>query len=181
RVTVFPGIPAMYMALANHPRAGDYDLISLQLCVSGAGPLYAEVQDRFEKLTGARLIEGYGLTEAGPVTHCNPVVGRRHSRCIGLPLPDTEARVVDPETGTPVAAPEDGGELQVRGPQGVKGYWNQEAETAAAGEVQSAQAGGVPHGAAEDLGRQGAAAEAPRRGIEARPRRDGRHERWVRG
>src|SRR2546422_1019235 len=131
RVTVFPGIPAMYMALANHPRAGDYDLISLQLCVSGAGPLYAEVQDRFEKLTGARLIEGYGLTEAGPVTHCNPVVGRRHSRCIGLPLPDTEARVVDPETGTPVAAPEDGGELQVRGPQVMKGYWNQEAETAA--------------------------------------------------
>ena len=131
RVTVFPGIPAMYMALANHPRAGDYDLISLQLCVSGAGPLYAEVQDRFEKLTRARLIEGYGLTEAGPVTHCNPVVGRRHSRCIGLPLPDTEARVVDPETGTPVAAPEDGGELQVRGPQVMKGYWNQEAETAA--------------------------------------------------
>src|SRR5207245_7363138 len=60
RVTVFPGIPAMYMALANHPRAGDYDLISLQLCVSGAGPLYAEVQDRFEKLTGARLIEEIG-------------------------------------------------------------------------------------------------------------------------
>jgi len=131
RVTVFPGIPAMYMALANHPRAGDYDLLSLQLCVSGAGPLYAEVQDRFEKLTRARLIEGYGLTEAGPVTHCNPVVGRRHSRCIGLPLPDTEARVVDPETGTPVSAPEDGGELQIRGPQVMKGYWNQEAETAA--------------------------------------------------
>src|SRR5206468_5614168 len=105
RVTVFPGIPAMYMALANHPRAGDYDLISLQLRVSGAGPLYAEAQDRFENLTGARLIEGYGLTEAGPVTQCTPVVGRRHSRCIGLPLPDTEARVVDPETGTPVAAP----------------------------------------------------------------------------
>jgi long-chain acyl-CoA synthetase len=131
RVTVFPGIPAMYMALANHPRAGDCDLSSLRLCVSGAGPLYAEVQDRFERLTGARLIEGYGLTEAGPVTHCNPVVGRRHSRCIGLPLPDTEVRVVDPETGIPVADPEDGGELQVKGPQVMKGYWHQEAETAA--------------------------------------------------
>jgi long-chain acyl-CoA synthetase len=131
RVTVFPGIPAMYMALANHPRAGACDLTSLRLCVSGAGPLYAEVQDRFEKLTGARLIEGYGLTEAGPVTHCNPIVGRRHSRCIGLPLPDTEVRVVGPETGDPVAAPEDGGELQVKGPQVMKGYWHQEAETAA--------------------------------------------------
>ena len=61
----------------------------------------------------------------------NPVVGRRHSRCIGLPLPDTEARVVDPETGNPVAASEDGGELQVRGPQIMKGYWHQEAETSA--------------------------------------------------
>jgi len=131
RVTVFPGIPAMYMALANHPRVGDCDLTHLRLCVSGAGPLSAEAQDRFEKLTGARLIEGYGLTEAGPVTHCNPIVGQRHSRCIGLPLPDTEARVVDPETGNSVADPEHGGELQVKGPQVMKGYWRQEVETAA--------------------------------------------------
>ncbi len=131
RATAFPGIPAMYMALINHQKVGEYDLTSTRFCISGAGPLFAEVQERFEKLTGARLIEGYGLTEAGPVTHCNPIVGQRRARCIGLPVPDTDARVVDPETGHPVAAPEDGGELQVRGPQVMKGYWNQEAETAA--------------------------------------------------
>ncbi len=131
RTTAFPGIPAMYLALINHQKVGEYDLTSTRFCISGAGPLFAEVQERFEKLTGARLIEGYGLTEAGPVTHCNPIVGQRRSRCIGLPVPDTEVRVVDLETGRLVTAPGETGELQVKGPQVMRGYWNQEAETAA--------------------------------------------------
>jgi len=132
RVTAFPGIPAMYMAIANHRKAAEYDLTSLRYCISGAGPLFAEVQDRFERLTGARLIEGYGLTEASPVTHCNPVVGQRRSRCIGLPLPDTDAQIVDFETGRRVLAVGEEGELQVRGPQVMRGYWRHRSETDAA-------------------------------------------------
>ncbi len=131
RVTAFPGIPAMYTAITNHKKTIAYDLTSIRFCISGAGPLFAEVQERFEKLTGGRLIEGYGLTEASPVTHCNPIAGQRRSRCIGLPVPDTGARVVDFETGLrPLPAGEEG-ELQVKGPQVMRGYWNQEAETAA--------------------------------------------------
>ena len=131
RVTAFPGIPAMYHALNNHPKVGDYDLTSIRLCISGAGPLFTEVQERFEKLTGARLVEGYGLTEASPVTHCNPIVGRRNARCIGLPIPDTDARIVDMETGQRVLPHGEIGELQVKGPQAMRGYWRHEAETAA--------------------------------------------------
>jgi long-chain acyl-CoA synthetase len=129
RVTALPGIPAMYLALNNHPKVAEHDLTSIRYCISGAGPLYAEVQERFEKLTGACLVEGYGLTEASPVTHCNPVVGQRRSRCIGLPVPDTDARLVDADAGRPVAVGEIG-ELQVKGPQVMRGYWNKEAETA---------------------------------------------------
>ena len=130
RITAFPGIPAMYLAVNNHPHVTRYDLTSVRLCISGAGPLYAEIQDRFEKLTGARVVEGYGLTEAAPVTHCNPVVGARHSRCIGLPLSDTDARVLDPDSGG-LLGPGQVGELQVRGPQVMRGYWRDEDETAA--------------------------------------------------
>jgi len=131
RVTAFPGIPAMYLALNNHPKVAKHDLTSVRFCISGAGPLFAEVQDRFEKLTGASLVEGYGLTEAAPVTHCNPIVGRRRSRCIGLPVPGTDARVVDLETGCPLEKAEEIGELQIKGPQVMRGYWNQDAETTA--------------------------------------------------
>lgn len=131
RVTAFPGIPAMYLALNNHPKAGEYDLTSVRYCISGAGPLFAEVQERFEKLTGARLVEGYGLTEAAPVTHCNPIVGKRRSRCIGLPVPGTDARLVHLETGAPIVKAGESGELQVKGPQVMRGYWKQDAETAA--------------------------------------------------
>jgi long-chain acyl-CoA synthetase len=89
-----------------------------------------EVQRRFEELTGARLIEGYGLTEASPVTHSNPVTGRRKLGSIGLPLPDTEGRIVDLETFEALE-PGQEGELVVRGPQVMKGYWNRPEETAA--------------------------------------------------
>jgi long-chain acyl-CoA synthetase len=129
RVTAFPGIPAMYLALNNHPKVGEYDLTSVRYCISGAGPLFAEVQERFEKLTGAALVEGYGLTEAAPVTHCNPIVGQRRSRCIGLPLPDTDVRVMDLEQGNREVAVGETGELQVKGPQVMRGYWKKDDET----------------------------------------------------
>lgn len=132
RVTVFPGIPAMYSAINNHHHLEQYDLQSVRLCISGAGPLHPSVQDRFEALAGARLVEGYGLTEAGPVTHVNPinrVTGERRRRSIGLPLPDTDAKIMDVETGERELPTGEVGELAVRGPQVMRGYWNRDEES----------------------------------------------------
>ena len=130
RPSLFPGAPIMYQTLAHHPDVGKYDLSSIEACISGAAPLAPEVQRDFEAVTGGRVVEGYGLTEASPVTHCNPVHGERRNGTIGLPFPSTEARVVDPETGTPQLAGEVG-ELVVRGPQVMAGYWERPEETAA--------------------------------------------------
>lgn len=132
RVTVFPGIPAMYSAINNHQHLERYDLRSLRLCISGAGPLHRSVQERFEALTGALLVEGYGLTEAGPVTHINPlhpVAGERRQRSIGLPIADTDAKIVDVEKGERELAVGEVGELVVKGPQVMQGYWNRADET----------------------------------------------------
>ncbi|HID89276.1 MAG TPA: long-chain fatty acid--CoA ligase [Anaerolineae bacterium] len=126
----YPGVPAMYIAINNHPKVGRYDLTSLQACCSGAAPLPVEVQQRFQELTGARLVEGYGLSEASPVTHSNPAFGENRIGTIGIPWPDTEAKIVDVETGERVLPPGEAGELCVRGPQVMKGYWNQPEETA---------------------------------------------------
>ena len=128
RPTMFPGAPPMYVALINHPDLKKYDIRSIKACISGAAPLPREVQERFEAITGGRLVEGYGLTEASPVTHANPIWGRRKNGSIGLPFPDTEAKVVDSETGEEVPRGEVG-ELIVRGPQVMRGYWNQPEET----------------------------------------------------
>ncbi|NTV63189.1 MAG: long-chain fatty acid--CoA ligase [Oscillochloris sp.] len=132
RCTIFPGVPALYIGIINHKDVTDYDMRSVRVCVCGSAPLPLQVQERFEALTGGRLIEGYGLSEASPLTHGNPVHGRRKVGSIGLPFPDTEAVILDLETGEP--APFDGesrGELCVRGPQVMQGYWNRPAETAA--------------------------------------------------
>jgi long-chain acyl-CoA synthetase len=131
RVTVFPGVQVFYKAIGDHPRAGDYDLKSVSACISGAGPLMKEVQDRFEARTGARLAEGYGLTEASPVTHCNPLRGTRKPGTIGVPAPSTDARITDLETGERELPPGSEGELCVKGPQVMKGYWGREDETRA--------------------------------------------------
>jgi long-chain acyl-CoA synthetase len=131
RITAFPGIPSMFSAMSNHPRMADYDLRSVRFCITGAGPLYADVRARFEKASGAHLVEGYGLTEAAPVTHCTPIDGQAELRCIGLPVPDTDARVVDCNNRDRVLPPGDVGELQVKGPQVMQGYWNHPEETAA--------------------------------------------------
>ena len=128
RPTIFPGVPTMYVAINNAPDVSRYDLKSIKACISGAAPLPVQVQTRFEHLTGGRLVEGYGLSEASPVTHCNPVYGRRKASCIGVPFPDTEAKVVDLETGDdlPVGAT---GELAVKGPQVMREYWQRPEET----------------------------------------------------
>ncbi|PZN07901.1 MAG: long-chain fatty acid--CoA ligase [Bacillota bacterium] len=132
RPTMVPGVPTMYVALMNHPRFRQIDVSSIEACVSGAAPLPLEVQERFEASTGGQLVEGYGLTEASPVTHCNPPDENKRNGTIGLPLPDTDARIVDIETGTKVLGPGEVGELCIRGPQVMKGYWNRPEETARA-------------------------------------------------
>ncbi|MFC4766420.1 long-chain-fatty-acid--CoA ligase [Effusibacillus consociatus] len=127
--TLFPGAPTMYIALLNHPDLEKYDLSSIKACISGSAPLPLEVQERFEAITGGKLVEGYGLTEASPVTHANPIWGHRINGSIGLPWPDTIAKVVDPATLEEVE-PGKAGELIVKGPQIMKGYWNRPEETA---------------------------------------------------
>ncbi|MBB3108657.1 long-chain acyl-CoA synthetase [Paenibacillus phyllosphaerae] len=127
--TIFPGAPTMYIALINHPDIRNYDLSSIRMCISGAAPLPHEVQERFEAITGGRLIEGYGLTEASPVTHANNIWEKRKFGSIGIPFPDTIAKIVHPETGEDVPEGQIG-ELAVFGPQVMKGYWNAPTETA---------------------------------------------------
>ncbi len=131
--TIFPGVPAMYIAINNHPDVGKYNLHSITGCLSGAAPLPVEVQTRFEQITGGQLREGYGLTEAAPVTHGNPIYGLSKAGSIGFPLPDVEARIVSlapAADGTfPVLGVGEVGELVLRGPQVMIGYWNQPEET----------------------------------------------------
>ena len=128
RPTIFPGVPTLYVAIVNDERSQRYDLSSIDVCVCGGAPLPAEVKRDFEALTGGHLFEGYGLSEASPVTHAVPHDGRSRVGSVGMPLQNTDARVVD-EHGNPVPVGEDG-ELVVRGPQVMKGYWNREADTA---------------------------------------------------
>ena len=123
----------MYQTLLANPDLGKYDLTSIRVCISGASSLPPQVQKRFMEVTGGLLAEGYGLTEASPVTHCSPVDKTMRTvkvGSIGLPLPDTDARIVDAETGTKPLAVGETGELAVKGPQVMKGYWRQPEETA---------------------------------------------------
>jgi long-chain acyl-CoA synthetase len=129
--SLFPGIPALYLAIANYPHVRRYGVAAIRVCVSGSAPLPVEAQEAFEKLTRGRLVEGYGLTEASPVTHSNPLNGERRVGSIGLPYPSTDARIVDTETSAALA-PGAVGELVVRGPQVMRGYWNKPDETAQA-------------------------------------------------
>lgn len=130
--TVFPGAPPIYVAINHCPDVGRYHLRSIKACISGAAPLPVEVQTTFEQLTGGKLVEGYGLTEASPVTHCTPIYGRRVAGSIGLPLPDTDMKIVDLETGEQELAAGEVGELCIHGPQVMAGYWNRPEETARA-------------------------------------------------
>jgi len=132
RPKLFHGAPRIYNAIVNAPQAANYDLRSIEACISGSAPLMLETARKFKELTGGNLVEGYGLTEASPVTHCNPVFTPALNRIgtIGLPFPDTEDRIVDLETGLHEMAPGEAGELIIRGPQLMDGYYHQPAETA---------------------------------------------------
>jgi long-chain acyl-CoA synthetase len=131
--TLFPGVPRLYISLNEHPQTPSFDLKSLKACISGAAPLPTAVAKEFERITGgAQVVEGYGLTECSPVTHANPVHGTRKEGHIGLPIPDTQCRLVsleDPDREMGVGEP---GELCIKGPQVMLGYWNRPEETALA-------------------------------------------------
>ena len=131
-VTLFPGVPNLYQVIINNPdvRLGKYNLSSIKACISGSAPLLAETKTRFEALTGGKLVEGYGLSEAPTATHCNPIFGLNPPGSVGLPLPDVECRIVSPEDGTTDLPAGEAGELLIRGPQVMQGYHNMPDETA---------------------------------------------------
>ncbi|NGQ96780.1 long-chain fatty acid--CoA ligase [Brevibacillus sp. SYP-B805] len=129
RPTLFPGVPTMYVAVNSHPQAVAYGISSIRLCVSGSAPLPVEVIKEFEEKTEGVIIEGYGLSEASPVTHFNPLEKRKPGS-IGTVVPLTEARIVDLQEGTTELGPHEYGELVIRGPQVMSGYWNLPEETA---------------------------------------------------
>jgi long-chain acyl-CoA synthetase len=129
RPTIFPGVPNMYMAINNFRGVRKYGIDSINACISGSAPLPVEVQEAFEKLTRGRLVEGYGLTEASPVTHANPLNGQRKLGSIGIPLPSTEAAVLDLRRGRKEVEPGQIGELAVRGPQVMMSYWKDKKAT----------------------------------------------------
>jgi long-chain acyl-CoA synthetase len=128
RVTIFPGVPTLYTAINNHPDVKKFVLGSVKLCLSGAAPLPLEVAETFEKLTGGRLVEGFGMTECSPVAIANPLYGTRRTGSIGIPLPETDAKIVDLETGASLDVGKDG-ELVIKGPQVMLGYWGRPDET----------------------------------------------------
>ncbi len=129
--TIFPGVPTLYNAINNHPdvKAGKYDLSSVKACISGSAPLLRETKEKFEALSGGKVFEGFGLSEAPTATHCNPLLGENRTGSIGLPLPDVDCKIIsldDGETELPVG---EIGELVINGPQVMKGYHNMPTET----------------------------------------------------
>jgi long-chain acyl-CoA synthetase len=132
KASIYPGVPTMYNAINNNPDviAGKYNLGTIKACISGSAPLMRETKEKFEALTGGKLVEGYGLSEAPTATHCNPLYGDIRTGSIGLPLPDVDCRIISLEDGvTPLKVGEEG-ELCVQGPQVMKGYHNMPTETA---------------------------------------------------
>ncbi len=129
RASIFPGVPTMYIGVIHHPKVKDYDLKSVKACISGAAPLPMDVQLQFGEITGGRLVEGYGLTEAAPVTHCNPITGERRAGSIGLPPPDVEAKIVDYGIAGDARGPGSARRSGAR-PASDEGYWQRDDETA---------------------------------------------------
>lgn len=128
--TIFHGVPTMYVAFNGVPDIQRYGFHSLRMCMSGGAGLPVEVRQKFESITGGKLVEGYGLTETSPVTHINPPSGSPKKGSMGLPIADTEARIVDLDTGTREMPVGEVGEIVIRGPQVMRGYWNKPEETA---------------------------------------------------
>jgi long-chain acyl-CoA synthetase len=131
RPTIYPGVPAMYNAINNHPdvKAGKVDVSSIKACISGSAPLMRETQATFEELTGGKLVEGYGLSEAPTATHCNPLYGMSKEGSIGVPFPDVDARIISLDDEVTVLETGEIGELVLKGPQVMKGYLNMPTET----------------------------------------------------
>jgi len=127
--TVFPGVPTMYMAIASHPEIGKYNLSSLKFCGSGGAPLPVEVQEKFERLTGCKLVEGWGMSETSPTGTTNPLAGKRKVGSTGLPLPGIVIEVVDVGDPMKLLGPGERGEICIRGPNVMKGYWKKPKET----------------------------------------------------
>ncbi|MGV3487975.1 MAG: long-chain-fatty-acid--CoA ligase [Tuberibacillus sp.] len=127
--TSFPGVPTMYIAITNHPKAEEYGINSIRVCNSGSAPMPLGIMRDFEGKTGAFILEGYGLSEASPVTHCNPSFAERKPGSIGIGIPQTEYKIVDVETGTTELPYGELGELVIKGPQVMKGYWHMPEET----------------------------------------------------
>lgn len=128
--TVFPGAPSLYISLLQQKDIAKYDLSSINVCVSGSAPMPVEYMAQFEERTGTAIAEGYGLTEASPVTHFNPLQGESKPGSIGLPFPDTDAKIVDMDVGGEALPPGKRGELAIRGPQVMKEYYNRPDATA---------------------------------------------------
>ncbi|MED3836176.1 MULTISPECIES: long-chain-fatty-acid--CoA ligase [Peribacillus] len=127
--TMFPGAPTMYIGLLNHPDIAKYDLSSINACISGSASLPLEVQEQFEKITGGKLVEGYGLSETSPVTHANFIWDQpRVKGSVGLPWPDTDSAILSLESNEELP-PNEIGEIAIKGPQVMKGYWNRPDET----------------------------------------------------
>ncbi|OKH87518.1 long-chain fatty acid--CoA ligase [Thalassospira sp. TSL5-1] len=131
KVTIFPGVPTIYTAINNSPETVKYDLSSVRCCISGGAPLPVEVKHQFEDLTGAKLVEGYGLSEASPVCTCNPILGTNKEGSIGIPMPGAGVEIRSLDDKTRVVADNEKGELFVSGPQVMAGYWQNPDETAA--------------------------------------------------
>ena len=126
RATIFPGVPTLYNAINNHPDvlAGKYDLSSIKACISGSAPLMRETKEKFEALTGGKVFEGYGLSEAPTATHCNPLQGVNKTGSVGMPLPDVICKIVSLDDGETEMAVGEIGEIVLQGPQVMKGYHN---------------------------------------------------------
>ncbi|MGB8643866.1 MAG: long-chain fatty acid--CoA ligase [Anaerolineae bacterium] len=136
--TIYPGVPMIYNSIINYPNIQKYDLSSIRNCFSGGAGLPREIQEKFEQLTGANVVEGYGLSESSPITIGNPVTAGKRIGTIGLPWPDTDVKIVDAESGTRILGTGEEGELCIRGPHIMRGYWNNPAETANTLQVDSA-------------------------------------------
>ncbi|MCB1507155.1 MAG: long-chain fatty acid--CoA ligase [Hyphomicrobiaceae bacterium] len=130
RPTVMPGVPTLFNAIMNHPKIKSYDLSSLKFCLSGGAPLPTEVKQRFESLTGCKVVEGYGLSETSPVVTCNPIHGPVKTGMIGIPLPATFVSLRDLDDPDKEVPQGEKGEVCIKGPQVMKGYWKREKETA---------------------------------------------------
>ena len=131
KATIFPGVPALYNGINNHPdvKAGKYDLSSIKACISGSAPLLRETKEQFEKLTGGKVFEGFGLSEAPTATHCNPLSGENKTGSIGMPLPDVECKIISLDDGETELSQGEIGEIVIHGPQVMKGYHNMPTET----------------------------------------------------